>query len=225
MSRVLEQWDTLILYFQAVSQQDHLLVSERINSMLQNPTWKLYFHFLNFVLAKFTNLNTMFQCSTARIHCVYSKTASVYKEVLSYFMSEASWRYVENLDGIDPTSQTHHLSQKSMYMCAHVSLCLAQDIYEERSRLPEIAHFLKCVQGFYIEAAMQMKKRFPLGDPTMKMVRVLNAQSSCSEFPSLVPLASRFPNIVAEAELQQLVSEWRRLSLVCLPFDKTDMRP
>ena len=91
VSRVLEQWDALILYFQAVSQQDHLLVSERINSMLQNLIWKLYFHFLNFVVPKFTDLNTMFQCSTASIHCVYSKTASVYKEFLSCFMSEASW--------------------------------------------------------------------------------------------------------------------------------------
>ena len=76
---------------------------------------------------------------------------------------------------------------------------------------------------FYNEAAMQIKKRFPLGDPTMKMLRVLDPQSSCSEFPSLVPLASRFPNVVAEAKLQQFDSEWRRLSLVCLPFDKTDM--
>ena len=59
----------------------------------------------------------------------------------------------------------------------------------------------------------------------MKMLRVLDPQSSCSEFPSLVPLASRFPNVVAEAEFQQLDSEWRRLSLICLPFDKTDMGP
>ena len=121
-------------------------------------------------------------------------------------MSEASWQYVENLDGIDLTSQMHHLPLKSMYMGAHVSLCLAQDIYKERSRVPEIAHFLKCVQGFYIEAAMQIKKQFPLGDPTMKMLRVLDPQSSCPEFPCLVPLASRFPNVVAEAELQQLDS-------------------
>ena len=120
MSRVLEQWDALILYFQAVSQQDHLLYSERINSMLQNPIWKLYFHFLNFALAKCTDLNT---------------TASVYKECLSCFMSEAIWRYVENLDGIDPTSQTHHLSLKSMYVGAHVSLCLTQDIYRNCSLL------------------------------------------------------------------------------------------
>ena len=108
------------MYFQAVSQQDHLLYSERINSMLQNPIWKLYFHFLNFALAKCTDLNT---------------TASVYKECLSCFMSEAIWRYVENLDGIDPTSQTHHLSLKSMYVGAHVSLCLTQDIYKEQSRV------------------------------------------------------------------------------------------
>ena len=145
MSRVLEQWDALILYFQAVSQQDHLLVSERINSMLQNL-------------------------------------------VLEALLSPPEFR----------CSQVH----RPQY---------------------NVSMFNKCVQGFYIEAAMQIKKRFPLGDPTLKMLRVLDPQSSCSEFPSLVPLVSRFPNVVAEAEFQQLDSECRRLSLICLPFDKTDM--
>ena len=84
------------------------------------PDLEALLDFLNFALAKCTDLNT---------------TASVYKECLSCFMSEAIWRYVENLDGIDPTSQTHHLSLKSMYVGAHVSLCLTQDIYKEQSRV------------------------------------------------------------------------------------------
>ena len=52
-------------YFQIVSQTDNLLVSDKI---LQNPIWKLYMLFLNFVLTKFTDLNLAFQSSTAIIH-------------------------------------------------------------------------------------------------------------------------------------------------------------
>lgn len=44
-------------------------------------------------------------------------------------------------------------------------------------------------------------------------------------FPSLVALAARFPNIVPEQHLEQLDSEWRRLSLASLPFDKSEMEP
>ena len=41
-------------------------------------------------------------------------------------------------------------------MGGHVSLCLAQDIYKEKSRV-QMVTFLKCLLKFYIEAAMQVK--------------------------------------------------------------------
>ena len=42
---------------------------------------------------------------------------------------------------------------------------------------------------------------------------------------SLVTLASWFSNILPESNIQQLDSEWCRLSIVTLPFDKNDMDP
>ena len=63
VSRLIEQWDELIKYFQAVVGRDNLLTSQKILSLLKNPIWKLYryFYFLDFVLPKFTELNVMFQ--------------------------------------------------------------------------------------------------------------------------------------------------------------------
>ena len=60
VSGVIEQWDVLIQYFQNVVVQDNLLVPQKILTHLQNPIWKLYFQFLDFVLPKFTELNLMF---------------------------------------------------------------------------------------------------------------------------------------------------------------------
>ena len=48
--RLIEQWDALKLYFEAVVNTDNLLVSQRILSQMQNPIWILYLHFLDFVL-------------------------------------------------------------------------------------------------------------------------------------------------------------------------------
>ena len=87
-------------------------------------------------------------------------------------------------------------------------------------------HFLKCVQQFYIEAATQIRMHFPISDPIIKMLQVLDPSiGSTFSLPSLVPLASRFSNLVPESQLQQLDTEWRRLSLADLPFDKSDMDP
>ena len=81
-----------------------------------------------------------------------------------------------------------------MYMGEKVALCLPTQEY--RQRAPDVQHFLKCVQEFYIEAASQIQKRFPIGDPIIEMLQVLDPAVSDSKFPSLVPLAAKFPNIL-----------------------------
>ena len=46
-----------------------------------------------------------------------------------------------------------------------------------------------------------------------------------SEFPSLVPLATRFSNFLPPLKLQCLDDEWRRLGIGPLPFEHEDMDP
>ena len=57
------------------------------------------------------------------------------------------------------------------------------------------------------------------------MLQVLDPNVKHSEFPSLVPLARRFPNFLPESQMQQLDNEWRKLSFISLPFDHEDMDP
>lgn len=110
-----------------------------------------------------------------------------------------------------------------MYMGARVTLCLS--LPEYTSRFPDVQHFLKRAQEFFIEATTQIRRRFPIGDSTVEMLQVLNPDTNHSTHPSLVPLASKFPNIIATVQLQQLDNEWRKLTLVSLPFDYSDMDP
>ena len=70
ISRVIEQWEALEEYFKAVANEDELLSSNKILSLLQNPLWNLYFYFLDFVLPKFMQLNVMFQSLKTSVHCV-----------------------------------------------------------------------------------------------------------------------------------------------------------
>ena len=61
-----------------------------------------------------------------------------------------------------------------------------------------MCNFLRRVQEFYIEAASQIKNQFPIGDPTIKLLQVIDPNA---EFPSLVPLATRFPNFLPSSQL------------------------
>ena len=57
------------------------------------------------------------------------------------------------------------------------------------------------------------------------MLKVLDPDVSHSKFPLLVPLVSRFPNLIPISKLQQLDNEWRKLSFTTLPFDSEGMDP
>ena len=219
---MIEQWDALLQYFQAAAQKDNLLVTEKILSLMQNPIWKLYYYFLDFVLPKFNGLNLMFQSSKVSIHCLHASFVAIYKEFLSCYMKEAYWKQTP-LQNIDPATTVNLLPLKSMYMGTKIALCLPLQLY--MSRAPDVQYFLKKVQEFYIEAASQLKRRFPIGDSTIRLLQVIDPNAKHSEFPSLVPLATRFPNFLPPSKLQRLDDEWRRLGIGPLPFEHEDMDP
>ena len=109
VQRLIEQWNALVSVF---SNTDNFLSSQNILSQLQNPICKLYFHFLNFVLPKFTELNLVFQSSKMSLHCLSRGLSTIYREFLSCYMMEGYWKR-NDLKDVDPTSQVNFLSCNS----------------------------------------------------------------------------------------------------------------
>ena len=224
VSRLVEQWDALVGYFEAAVATDNLLVSQKILGYLKNPIWKLYILFLDFALPRFTELNGMFQSAKMSLHLLNRGLITAYQDLLSCYMKEGYWRSGQGgLQDVDPSSQVNFLPLKSMYMGAKVALLLSNVEYIQRPS--DVQYFLKRVQEFYVEAASQIKKRFPINSPEIAMMEVLDPDISHEKFPSLVPLASRFPNLITASKLQTLDDEWRRLRLVTLSFEQTEMAP
>jgi len=60
--------------------------------------------------------------------------------------------------------------------------------------LPKSEYQNSCVQEFYIEAATQIKKHFPIGNLIIEMFQVLDPNTKHLEYPSHITLAQRFPN-------------------------------
>jgi len=69
------------------------------------------------------------------------------------------------------------------------------------------------------------KELFSFSDPIIEMLQVLDPNTKHSEYPSLVPLAQRFPNFLSESIMQQLDDEWRKLAIVPLLFNCEGMDP
>lgn len=210
--RVLEQWPALLEYFKKAAENDRLVSACTIYAALQNPMMKLYLCFLKFVLPKFTNFNKLFQSETPNIHFITSYLASTYKAFLSCYLSSTYIRSI-NLDNIDPNSTSNFLPLTSMSMGEEVS----QFLIGQASTVTndDILGFLQHIQLFYIEAALQIQKRFPITDSVLKALIFLNPNTiNSTNATEVTDLAAKFPNIVPDGELHRIDHEWRELQFL-----------
>jgi hypothetical protein len=162
---LLEQWPALESYFKNTVEKHRVVSLTQIYGALKNPIIKLYFQFLSFVLPKFTNLNKLFQSQTPNVHFLITYLASTYKAFLSCYLSPTYIRSV-SLDHLDPASPSNFLPLTSISMGDDVSKFIIQPNISHLK--DEIKGFLENVQSFYIEASLQIKKRFPINDEILK---------------------------------------------------------
>ena len=215
VQRILEQWDALTEYFKGSVKVDRLLQSERLLSLLQNPHFKLFYQFLAFVLPKFTNFNLLFQSASPNLHKLHNECESLYRDLLSCYMSNSYIR-PRPVGDINPNSVEFMLPLNAMYLGVDVMKELSTPKIKGRPDLVRI--FLERCRDFFVTAAMEIRQRFPLDDPVIKSLKILDPSFSHTEFPSLVSVAVRFPNLIAASQLQQLDNEWRLLAYSNLPF-------
>lgn len=189
--RLLEQWEAL-------------------ESLLQKPIVKLYFEFLSFVLPKFTNFNKLFQSQTPNIHFLTSYLATTYKAFLSCYLSATYIRSIP-LDRIDPASSANFLPLTSMNMGESVAHFLSQPNIPPQLK-DDIRGFLENVLSFFVESSIQMKKRFPINDETLKSLLFLNPDTiNSTSAQEVIQVARRFPNIISPDQRSTLDDEWREL--------------
>ena len=139
VQRLIEQWDAL-----------KLLLILTTSCITKNPQSNAE-----------SNLDSL--CSKMSLHCLSRGLSLVYQELLSCYMIESSWKY-KKLTDINPQSEVNFLPLTNMYIRVKLSLLLTTSEYTQRARAPDVQHFLKKICEFYIEAASQIKKRFPIGN-------------------------------------------------------------
>ena len=218
VSRILEQWDALLLFFTNAAEKDRLVAAENIANSLRNPFCHLYFQFLSFILPKFTEFNVLFQSETPLLHKLADELKSLYKCFPSCYMKR-QYLQSQSLSLIDPCSREQMVPLTGMYLGHEVSCHLLQP--EVKTKPAEMRVFLERCQNFLIESAIQIKAQYPLDDFIINSLSVLNPENINSHNPqyaSLGPIASKFPNIVSPRDIQKLDDEWRRLQFTNLPF-------
>ncbi len=223
VSRLLEQYNALKLYFTSAVLDDKLVAADTILQRLSNPTTKLYLLFLDFVLPVFNKVNKLMQSESTQIHVLYMSVASTLRTILSCYMKESylSKTPLKQLRFRDPNN---FKPKEEMYLGVNVDTELRSSAQYEKVAIDRFR--LNCLE-FYIEAASQINKRFSFGSEKLEILKALSPKVVFNkEIPSLVTLLHIYSHIVP-GDMQEVDTEWRILSnsLVTLVDVDSTMKP
>ncbi|XP_068232268.1 SCAN domain-containing protein 3-like [Palaemon carinicauda] len=209
VKRLLEQLPALKLFFTQAALKDRLVAAETILQRLNDPITKLYLEFLDHVLPFFCDLNKEMQAQDPKIYTLKARISAVLFTILECYL-KPSYLNSTPLDKVRVRDPGNFLPLEDIYLGGRVTATLqaTQNIIQK-----EYLHNfrLRCLD-FYIESALQIMQRFNLSDPIYEDLKALNPQSVMKKaIPSVAPLASKFPNIVNENDLNSIDREWRLL--------------
>ncbi|KAJ8896321.1 hypothetical protein PR048_001665 [Dryococelus australis] len=191
VSRLLEQYGTLKLFFADAVFTVRLQAAETIFNMLENdPVQKLYLSFLKFVLEILNKLNRQMKPEKPQIHVLHTVMPSTVHTLLDCFISEHNL-YSTAIENVQFRNPKYFLQLENVYLGVKVNALLAKGTYMlTKEALHDFRILLnpKCV----------LKKKLP----------------------SIAHLASKFPAIVTEDRLQSLDMEWRHLRNHKFDFDE-----
>ena len=115
VSRILEQWEVLVVYFQSESRNDKVDGASKIYKLLVARGTKHMLCFLEYVLSKVNALNLEFQSQQFRLHKLHSMVSTEYKIILSFFIKEEVFTQMD-LSNIDPKDKKIHKPIKNIYL-------------------------------------------------------------------------------------------------------------
>lgn len=208
VDRIIEQWSVLTLYFNAKWLEDN--TCQEIHHHLNDPIMKAYFYFLNWMLPKFTKVNTFFQSENPVVTLVHGKMNELYSELLTTYMTP-TYIKTTDLDKINPTDENNFKSLDEIYLGLGVSKQLSSYDIDHRLKL-ELKE--RC-RKFIIQACVGIRKRYSLNDPVMSAISKLDPENCLGDQrdDSLHPLFTLLPRLTPESltEQQELDDQWRKL--------------
>ncbi|XP_015176551.1 PREDICTED: uncharacterized protein LOC107066440, partial [Polistes dominula] len=237
ITRLLEQWDALTLYFNNIvydierkisnsrktktSSALNFEIEEFILQNLNNPITKLYYHFLEWILLKFSTLNKLFQSEKPLITVVHKKMSSTYTELLKNFMVPD---YVNKtpLSLINPADESKYINILNVYTGVYSIDFFNKPEYSTSPRKEVQIEFLTNCKNFFVKGCLAIKKRYDFENVLLKNLSIINPEEAVAQFtrnitPSLLPVMRQLPRLVPKECYQSIDDEWRQLPNFILP--------
>jgi len=172
VKRVIEQYDALKSYFILQNfENDKLAIHscKNIHQCLNNPIYKMYFEFLEFILPVITDLNAEFQSEKPKVYLLYSRMAESYKFILGCYIRDNILKSID-ISELQYRNPVNFKSNDDIYFGPQVAAAFSNNILNSRDK---IVFQTKCLE-FYIELAKQIYTRFPFNSKEMKILKAMS---------------------------------------------------
>lgn len=212
VDRMVEQWPALILFFQSEALESNVQAAARILDGLRNPILKLYVYFLSYILPVINKMNKEFQSESVKIHVAYGNICAFYKTILSNYIKREVIMRAPHAFAICYNDPSDFMDECNWYFGSKVEMGMAdKDVMKGLGS--ELSEFRVRCLNFYIELAGQIHKRLAGLNEVLPLLKacdpVVVREKSVK---SVIPLLSKFPQLVQESEYDQYNDEWRHLS-------------
>ena len=204
VARMVQQWPALRSFF--ASTDERLVVVQRILQQLDNPTFKLYFLFLDEVLPLFSHFNQLFQSERPLLHVLYSELIILYKKfLLKFIQEEVVEAHAHNILELDVEEKDLQLSNDQLFVgVATCEFIKSNDDIEQHHLMP----FFNNCRKYFIAAVLETRKRCSLDDPLLKLLSFLDPhQSKQLQLSNVLQIAQRFPNVIKQDDIEHLKDE------------------
>jgi hypothetical protein len=226
VKRISAQWEALRLFFTDQWIAARFNAAENIYHALNDESLRLYYHFLEWALPKFTDLNQYFQSEGVVITSLRSKMCETYKDLLLTFM-QRDYVLHTALSQISFNDDSKFLPLNTMYLGVKVM----QKVQQSKFTPAILTDFYMRCQKFLRVACGEIKKRFDFDDALLVHIACLSPATATdararAEYPSLFPLMRLLPRLIDSTDadrLQAIDDQWRRLPLVSLNEDTKTM--
>jgi len=159
VKRVIEQFEALKAYFTLQNFENDKLATDackNIYKCLNNPIYKLYFEFLEYILPVITDLNAEFQSEKPKVYLLYSRMAETYKFILSCYIRDNILKSID-ISELQYSNPVNFKPNEDIYFGPKVAAALSNNVLNS---IDKMFFQTKCLE-FYIELAKQIFTRFP----------------------------------------------------------------
>nr|CAI5830568.1 unnamed protein product [Callosobruchus analis] len=211
VSRILQQWDAFMFYFQAESLTEHIYGASDILNKLHDVRIKLYFCFLQHILKIVCKMNLEFQSESPRIH-ILIPTISMYYTMIFNFFLKSDIVSKTPLDRINPRNPDIFLKIEDIYLGAGFETLLKVSMHNlSKEELQQIRiNYL----NFYVTLCAEIRSRIDFSDVTLNSIANICDINKLfeSDRQSIYDVAVQFPNIIKADALEDLNLKWRLLT-------------